>query len=109
MEKVRFEQGDILNVEKVPGFVLVVSKNFFNRSEQAICCPVVIAAPPDPLHISVSTKEIQGIVMCEQMKLLDLKIRGYKKISSIGYDDIMEITDAIQGIFDYYPYSISDY
>lgn len=105
MGEVRFEQGDILSVEKIPGLVLVVSKNFFNQSEQAICCPVVTAAPPDPLHIPVSTKELQGIVMCEQMKLLDLKIRGYKKTSSIGYDDIIDITDAIQSIFDYYPYS----
>lgn len=31
-----FEQGDILSIEKIKGPILVVSKNFFNRSEQAI-------------------------------------------------------------------------
>lgn len=103
MGKVRFEQGDILRVEKISGPLLVVSKNFFNQSEQAICCPVAAVARPDPLHISVATEEIQGVVMCEHMKLLDLKIRGYKKISSIAYDELVDITDAIQSIFDYYP------
>ena len=96
-----FEQGDILSVEKIKGPVLVVSKNFFNRSEQAIVCPIVKNAVPDPLHIEICAEEIQGSVLCEQMKLLDLRYRGYKKISQIKYADIINITDAIQAIFDY--------
>lgn len=98
------EQGDILNVEKIGGKVLVVSKNFFNKSEQVIACPIVKNAPVDPLHIPVSTKDMEGIVVCEQMKLLDLRVRGYKKISEIKFEDIINITDAIQSIFDYYSY-----
>lgn len=96
-----FEQGDILSVEKIKGPILVVSKNFFNRSEQAIVCPVVKNAVPDPLHIEIATEEVQGSVLCEQMKLLDLRYRGYKKIARIKYPDIINITDAIQAIFDY--------
>ncbi len=30
-----------------------------------------------------------------------LNVRGYSKIDLIHYPDIMNITDAIQGIFDY--------
>lgn len=96
-----FEQGDILSIEKINGPILVVSKNFFNRSEQAIVCPIVKNAVPDPLHIKITTEEVQGSVLCEQMKLLDLRYRGYKKISRITYPDIINITDAIQAIFDY--------
>ncbi|MGN0202894.1 MAG: type II toxin-antitoxin system PemK/MazF family toxin [Coprococcus sp.] len=96
-----FEQGDIMAVEKIKGPVLVVSKNFFNQSEQAIVCPIIKNADPDPLHITICTKEVQGIVLCEQMKLMDLRYRGYKIISRIQYPDIINITDAIQAIFDY--------
>lgn len=96
-----FEQGDILSVEKIKGVVLVVSKNFFNRSEQAVVCPVVSSATADPLHIGIVTDELMGIVLCEQLKLLDLRYRGYKKISKIKYTDTINITDAIQAIFDY--------
>ncbi len=46
----------------------------------------------------------QGYVLCEQLNLVDLRVRGYKKICEIKMDDIMNISDAIQGIFDYYPY-----
>ena len=95
------EQGDILSVERVKGPVLVVSKNFFNSSEMAIVCPVVKNAVPDPLHIEIVTKETDGIVLCEQMKLLDLSVRGFKKLDQVKYEDRINITDAIQSIFDY--------
>lgn len=99
----RFEQGDILSVEKIGEPVLVVSKNFFNKTEQAIVCPIVKNTSPDPLHIDIETDTIKGKVLCEQMKLIDLKYRGYKILSAVKYFDIMNITDAIQGIFEYLP------
>ncbi len=41
---VSFEQGDILSIEGIHGAALVVSKYFFNQSEQAIVCPIVTDA-----------------------------------------------------------------
>ena len=102
MKALRFEQGDILTVEGIPGSVLVVSKNFFNNSEQAICCPLIGWAEADPLHIPITCHEKDYTVLCEQMKFLDLHIRGYKKVSSINYNDLLNILDTIQCIFDYY-------
>lgn len=95
------EQGDILSVERMKDPVLVVSKNFFNTTEEAIVCPIVRNASADPLHIDIQTESVNGIVLCEQMKLFDLRIRGFKKLDSIKYADIIDIADAIQGIFDY--------
>ena len=95
------EQGDILSVENIRHDVLVVSKYFFSRTEKAIVWPITERASPDPLHIRICTDETEGIVVCEQLKLLDLKIRGFKKKGHIKYSDIMNITDAVQSIFDY--------
>ena len=95
------EQGDVLSVEGMKNLVLVVSKNFFNSTEMAMVCPVVKNGSPDPLHIRIVFGDKEGIVLCEQVKLLDLKIRGFKKIGKIKYADIIDITDAIQSIFDY--------
>ncbi len=96
-------QGDILKVENLSFPVVVVSKDFFNQSEQIIACPVQHSAIPDPLHIPVTWNNTQGIVLCEQSKILDLRVRGYKKTGELKIDSIMDITDAIQSIFDYYP------
>ncbi len=98
-------QGDILKVEKLSFPVLVVSKDFFNRSEQIIACPIQDRAAADPLHIPVVWSDTDGIVLCEQMKLLDLRIRGYKKAGELKTESIMDIADAVQSIFDYHPYT----
>lgn len=97
----QYEQGDILSIEDLNFPVLVVSKNFFHQSEQAIVCPIRSKAAPDPLHIKIIFGDLEGIVLCEQMKLLDLRYRGYKKIERIAYIDLMNISDAIQAIFEY--------
>ena len=94
-------EGDIMAVENIKGKFLVVSKNFFNSTEQAVLCPIVQDTFPDPLHIKTEAEDVGSIVMCEQMRLLDLRYRGYKKIGRIHYSDIINITDAIQSIFDY--------
>ena len=95
------EQGDIIQIEKLKGYFLVVSKDFFNSTEQAIVCPMVKDTFSDPLHIEASGKEVKGIVMCEQMRLVDLRYRGLKRVDAISYSQRINITDAIQGIFDY--------
>lgn len=95
------EQGDIITIEKLKGHYLIVSKNFFNTTEQAIVCPIAKDTFLDPLHIAIDTNDVQGIVMCEQMRIIDLRYRGYKKVSRAHYEDIIEITDTIQSIFDY--------
>lgn len=94
-------QGDILKVEHISNYVLVVSNNTFNECENAVVCPISKQLEKTALHIPIETQEVKGTVWCEQVKLLDLRVRGFSKVSELPYEDIMNITDAIQGIFDY--------
>ena len=102
--KNKIAQGEIYSVEKIKMPVLVVSKYFFNKSEQIIACPIMDKASKDPLHIPIQTKDLKGVVLCEQLRLLDLRVRGYSKLSELKQDEVMNISDAIQSIFDYYPF-----
>ncbi|MDO4475744.1 MAG: type II toxin-antitoxin system PemK/MazF family toxin [Lachnospiraceae bacterium] len=95
------EQGAILKVENVHFPLLVVSKNFFNQTGQALLCPIVKDTFEDPLHLPVDADHTCGLVMCEQIKLFDLQYRGWEKIDQISFRDLMNITDAIQSMFDY--------
>ncbi len=99
--KEALHQGDILKIEQIGKPVLVVSKDFFNQTFEIIGCPVYEKGEAGPLHIPVKTREIKGYVQCEKLALFDMNIRGYSKIDRIPYPDIINITDAIQGIFDY--------
>lgn len=97
----RISQGDILNISKIRTPVLVVSKDFFNHTGMIIGCPVYENGTADTLHLHIQGKNIEGFVHCEKMKLLDMNNRGYNKKDRVSMPDIMEVTDAIQSIFDY--------
>ena len=94
-------QGDILKNEKINHPVLVVSKDFFNSSGEIIGCPIISNSIPGPLHIWMNTEENQGYIQCEKLALLDLSLRGYKKVDRLPISEIINVSDAIQGIFEY--------
>lgn len=99
MEKLH--QGDIVLVERIKDPVLVVSKDYFNLSGEIIGCVIFKKYTESPLHYYIESGEFRGYVQCEKMALLDLNVRGYKKIGSIQMLDRIEISDTIQGMFDY--------
>ena len=94
-------QGDILKIEQIKHPVLVVSKDFFNTSGEIIGCPIIKDSLQGPLHIWMSTEEAEGYIQCEKLALLDLTVRGFKKIDKLPIFEMMNISDAIQGIFEY--------
>lgn len=98
---IMIEQGDMLRVSGIQYPVIVVSNNFFNQSGKVIACPIVKNAIEGPLHIKLKDSSVEGIVLCEQVKYLDLKARHYSKLTSTHYFDIMDISDAVMAIFDY--------
>ena len=99
--KLEPRQGDILKIENVRLPVLVVSKDFFNQTGEVIACPVYPDGEEGPLHIPVRADRTEGLVQCEKLTLLDLNVRGWSRVDRISMADIINITDAIQGIFDY--------
>ena len=94
-------QGDILKVEKIKHPVLVVSKDFFNTSGEIIGCPIIKNSTAGPLQIWMSTEENEGYIQCEKLALLDMSFRGYKKVDRLPISEMVNISDAIQGIFEY--------
>jgi mRNA interferase MazF len=100
---ISFSQGDIISIS---GYgkkaFLIVSKNDFIKATGVFhICPIMNITT-GPLHIEISgNKGITGTVICEQIKLIDPTVRGCSKIDNIPYSDIMNISDAIQGMFEY--------
>ena len=97
----QIHQGDILNVEKIKHPVVVVSRDFFNASGEIIGCPIIENSVEGPLHIFISAKYTSGYVQCEKLAMLDLTVRGYKKVDTVAIASLINMADAIQGIFEY--------
>ena len=97
----KIEQGDLLNVGGVAYPVIVVSSSFFNASGKVIVCPILKDAVEGPLHIPLKDCPVKGYVLCEQVRYLDLSARRFSRVSAAPSFDIMDISDAVMGIFDY--------
>ena len=99
----RIHQGWILKIENIKYPVLVVSKDSFNSiAHQVLACPILTMVEENALHIKISTATLSGVVICEQVRLFDLSVRGYKKIGELKIEQIANITDTVRSIFDYY-------
>ena len=79
--------------------VIVVSNNDFNQSGKAIVCPSVKRVAAGPLHIELRDSEAEGMVLCEQVRYLDLAARRLSKLTATRYFDILDMADAVASIF----------
>lgn len=98
---VKIEQGDLLKIDGLNHPAIVVSNAFFNTSGKAIVCPIVKSAVEGPLHIKLKQGSVEGYVLCEQVRYVDLAARHFARLTAAHYYDIMDISDAVMGIFDY--------
>ena len=96
-------QGDIIKIQGFSAPFLILSKNAFNQSTGMFhVCPFLTSCKEGPLHIAATGKSgTSGIAICEQIKLIDPGARNCNRVDSLPYGEIMNISDAIQGIFEY--------
>ena len=97
----KVEQGDILKVASIQYPLVVVSKNFFNESGMVMACPILPDAVRGPLRIRTDNAKAPGYVYCEQLRIVDLNTRRFSRTGFIPLQELMDIADAIQSIFDY--------
>lgn len=96
-------QGDIVKLTGYSGLFLVISKNAFIRITGMFhVSPLVEGVAAGPLHVPVAgRKKTSGTVICEELKLIDPVARGGSIRDRISYAQMMEVSDVIQGIFEY--------
>lgn len=99
----KYYQGDIIKIEGFNNLFIIVSKNaFIDLTRVFHVCPVLEGVAPGPIHIPVKGKdEVEGTVICEQLKMIDPEVRSCKIVDRVAYDMVMNVSDTIQGIFEY--------
>ena len=96
-------QGDIIRISGYRGLFLIISNNTFIRATGVFhVCPVSERLENGPLHIAIRGKNgCCGTAACEQLKLIDPDARSCSRTDAIPYSQLMDISDAVQGMFEY--------
>lgn len=100
------EQGDIIKLNFNPqsgneqaGYrpAVVISNNFFNKKTNlTIVCPITNTNNHFPLHVLLDERtQTTGVVLCEHIKSVDLKERGFKVIEKMPTDILSNIISII--------------
>ena len=81
---------------------LVVSNNTFNSfSSLTMVCPITNRRKNYPFHVKLDKRtKTSGVVLCDQARILDIKIRNYEYIESIPDDILAEVIDIISGFIE---------
>lgn len=106
-----FEQGDIVYLDFDPQAgheqkgrrpALVVSNNLFNRvSSLTMVCPITHTDRGHPFHIRLDHRtKTDGVVMCDQARMLDLNSRNAGFVEKAPADITAEAVDLIIGILE---------
>lgn len=101
-----FEQGDIvyLNFDPQSGHeqkgrrpALVVSNDLFNRVNHfTMVCPITHTDRGLPFHLRLDgTTKTDGIVLCDQVRMLDLNSRNATFVEKAPPDLVAEAVDLI--------------
>ena len=97
-------QGDIifLNFDPQAGHeqrgrrpALIVSNNTFNSfTSIAVVCPITNTNRKIPIHVSLDSRtKATGVVMCDQVKSLDIRMRNAEFIEQVPEDILAEVID----------------
>lgn len=106
-----FEQGDIVYLDFDPQAgheqrgrrpALVVSNNLFNRvSSLTMVCPITHTDRGHPFHVRLDERtKTEGVVMCDQARMLDLSSRQASYEEKAPADLVAEVVDLITGFIE---------
>lgn len=101
-----FTQGDIVYLDFDPQAgheqrgkrpALVVSNNTFNEfTSLALVCPITLNNRGFPLHVALDDRtRTQGVIMCEQVKSLDLSARGATLFEKVPQSILEEVVSLV--------------
>lgn len=102
------EQGDIVFLEFDPQAgheqkgkrpALVISNNVYNKfTKLAMVCPITNTDRDFPLHVKLDKRtKTTGVIMCEQVKALDINARNVSFYEKIPSDILEEVSDILIG------------
>ena len=92
------KQGDIIQVEGIQVKLLVVSRNLINENEVCIVIPLSSRYKRSATHIPCSFSD--ELLIAEQLRYIDLSVRYYKRLGWLSLEEMMNVVDVVQGLFD---------
>lgn len=84
------EQGDMIIIDGIEWPCVVISKNIYNNSGHVIVCPVTKQS-----DATLGYEIPSGYIQCDNLRMLDLKKRGYSVKGRISMIDLVQVLSRV--------------
>lgn len=82
--------------------LIISNKQFHKYFRNSIVCPITTTNRCWPTHLvlpdNLTTK---GVIMCEQLKFVDLESRGFKFLEKVSENFLIDVLNIINMFFEY--------
>jgi len=105
------KQGDIVWLDFDPQLgheqkgrrpALIISNedfHFATNHRMAMVCPITSTHKPFPFHVPLDDRnKTKGFIMCDQVKVFDIRMRNPKRIENVADDILDDVIDIVNGI-----------
>ena len=81
---------------------MVLSNDTLNMfSELPLVCPITNTVKSHPFHVELDNRtKTTGVVLCDQVKMSDIKARKYEFIEKLPDDILLEVLDILKGFIE---------
>jgi len=81
--------------------LVVSSSDFSVMSKFAIVCPITTTIKNLPFHVELDSRtQTMGVVLCDQVKSIDIRARKYKFIEVVPQDILLKVINNIRDFMD---------
>jgi len=80
--------------------VVISPKEYNEKTGLGLFCPITSKIKDYPFEVKIKNKEINGVVLSDQIKSLDWKTRKIEFITKITPEKIKEIIDKIEALLE---------
>lgn len=102
-------QGDIISVNFAPARgreqtgerpALVISNTKYNiKSDFVIACPITSTVKPMNVRVRLDERtKTQGDILCEQVRIIDLRERPHRVVEAIPRDKLQEVYKVVNAL-----------
>ncbi len=96
------EQGEVIKLSGTGHLALVISNDKYNSFDAgAIVLPVVKMPVEDSLQYPFKAGDVNGYVLCDNPKKLDIGTRIHAKVGRLSTIDVLQVISLFESIFDY--------
>jgi mRNA interferase MazF len=103
------KQGDIISVNFAPAKgreqtgerpALVISNTKYNmKSEFVLACPITSTMKPMNIRVRLDERtETRGDILCEQIRIIDLRERSYRVIEAVPGEKLQEVYKVVNAL-----------